>query len=84
MIKKLIKYLFFKYCFKETSIANDFVIYYVPGVIEKAPAGQYIFGKINEKLGKWESFYEITKLCDANGVKGIIDIKKTNLNIEEQ
>lgn len=80
MIKKLIKYLFFKYCFQETSIANDFVIYYIPGVIKHAPAGQYLFGKINKKSEKIESFYEITKLYDKNhGIVNIEGIKTEEL-----
>ncbi len=74
MLKKIIKFLFFKYCFKESSIANDFIIYYIPGVVKDAPAGQYIFGMINKKMNKIESFYEITKLYD--GTQGIIGVEK--------
>jgi hypothetical protein len=54
IIKKTITKLFFKYCFKESELAHQFIAYYVPGIIDEHIPGTYLFGKLNEKMEEWE------------------------------
>jgi hypothetical protein len=54
-IKNIIKKLFFKYCFKETQMAQYIITYYIPNTLKKLDGtkidGQFLFGQINQKTG---------------------------------
>ena len=56
-MKKLISYLYYRYCFKSSYLASHIVCYYVPFVLESGVplSGSYFFGIINEKIKEGEN-----------------------------
>jgi hypothetical protein len=61
LAKHLIKKLFFKYCFKESTLAMDLICYYIPNNIRKPNGdkldGQYFFAELNKKEEKLSKNY---------------------------
>ena len=56
-IKHIISKLFFKYCFKESELVMNLIVYWVPSTMKqfdknkiKEMNGKFLFAKLNQKL----------------------------------
>jgi hypothetical protein len=49
LFRKIIKRLYFKYCFKQSDLAQDIVLYYIPAKLQKETASM-IVAQINKGI----------------------------------
>lgn len=62
-IKKLISKWYWKYCFQDSNLANEIMVYWVPNAVRRTNGttldGKFMFAIINAKLKVYDPWFDV-------------------------